>query len=234
MEDQDCEYQIDKISGTVESTDQAPQAAVASTPKNNQTRRNPEQKHVKKSFDPYTIIARDVIQNILGKKEDLKNYPCHVSLHHAIHVKKRPLEWNQWTLGAKKLLVEELFNLHADRVGKTENQVFPKRSFSKALRIEMNHLYPEVFGYGLIFNAKKSGAALYSKCKSRVGPKHEAYLDEVFWSIQETVTMKATMLRKQLHVPKALKTASRFPAQRSTEGINVEELKGLVINQLRI
>ena len=53
---------------TVESTDQAPQAAVASTPKNNQTRRNPEQKHVTKSFDPYTIIARDVIQNILGKK----------------------------------------------------------------------------------------------------------------------------------------------------------------------
>ena len=72
MEDGDemtCEYQIDKISGTVESTDQAPQAAVASTPKNNQTRRNPEEKHVTKSFDPYTIIARNVIQNILGKKK---------------------------------------------------------------------------------------------------------------------------------------------------------------------
>ena len=42
---------------TVESTDQAPQAAVASTPKNNQTRRNPEQKHVTKSFDPYSMIT---------------------------------------------------------------------------------------------------------------------------------------------------------------------------------
>jgi len=193
-----CEYQEDKRLATVESTDQGPQASVASTLKNNQTGRNHKQKHVKKSCDPYAI-ARDVIQNILGNKNDLKNYPCHVTLHHAIHVMKKPLEWNHWTLGAKKLLVEELFNLHANRVGKTENQIFPKRSFLEALRIELNHLYPKVFGYGLIFNPKKSGAALYSKCKSRLGPKQDAHLDEVFWSIKETVTFKATMLRKQLH-----------------------------------
>ena len=220
-------YHVGK-QATLEKTDQAPQAAVASTSKNNQNELNPKKKSVKKSSDPYTI-AREVIENILGDKEDLKNYPCHVSLYHAIHVTKKPLEWSKWTADVKKLLVEELFNLHGIAVGKTDKKVFPNRKFSKALRIEMNRLYPEIFGYGLMFNRKKLGAGPYTKYKKRLGSKKpDAHMDAVFWSIQEMVATKSTKLRNELDKPRAVKTARKCPTQRSTKGFDVLNEWGLL------
>ena len=252
MEDGDqimCEvngvkYQIIQKTAAVEKTDSAPQAAVASAPqsivasvppaavastsKNNQNELSPKKQTAKKSSDPYTI-ARDVILNILGDKDDLTNHPCHVSLHHSIHVTKKPLEWPKWTNDVKKLLVEELFNLHAQRVEKTDEKVFPKRKHSRALRIEMNCLYPNIFGYGLMFNPKKSGAGPYSKYKKRLGSKKpDVHMDAVFWSIQEMVATKATKLRKELPKPKAVKTARNCPTQRSTKGFDVLNEWGLL------
>ena len=103
-------------------------------------------------------MAREIVRKVLGSEktpEKCKN----VTIRKALYEKKK-VTWNLWTGPIKKALVEKLFRVCR-----------PKTKHAHALRIILEEEFPELFGFGQLFNTREKK----NKNKTR---KNKAYINE--------------------------------------------------------
>ena len=140
----------------------------------------------------YTV-ARKTIFRVLGNPNDLGNSPCDAELEFQVYGAKK-IDWKFYTNKIKLALIRNLYNEFPSR-GKKE---YPKQKNIRALREVLNDLFPDLFGFGKLYDESKFTDAYQTNRKR--APKPWPYQDSVFWSLsarldQENMSRRSSIKR---------------------------------------
>ena len=140
----------------------------------------------------YTV-ARATIFRVLGNPNDSDNVPCDEELKLQVYEAKK-IDWKFYTNKIKKPLIKNLYNEFFKR-GKNE---YPKQKNIRALREELNDLFPDLFGFGKLYDESKFTDAYQTNRKR--APKPWPYQDSVYWSLsarldQENMSRRSSIKR---------------------------------------
>ena len=140
----------------------------------------------------YTV-ARATIFRVLGNPNDLGNSPCDTELELQVYGAKK-IDWKFYTNKIKKALINNLYN----EFSKQRKNEYPKQKNIRALREELNDLFPNLLGFGKLYDKAKVKDA-YQTNKKRA-PKPWPYQDSIYWSLlarldQENMNRRSSTLR---------------------------------------
>ena len=121
-------------------------------------------------------VARASIFRVLGKPDDLENFPCDEELRLQVYGAKK-ISWKDYTRKIKMALLKSLYNEFSYR-GKSEQ---PKQKNIRAMREVLNELFPDLLGFGKLYNKAKVKDA-YQTNQKRC-PKPRPYQDSIYWSL---------------------------------------------------
>ena len=138
-------------------------------------------------------VARASIFRVLGNPDDLENVPCDEELKLQVYGAKK-ISWKFYTLKIKTALIKNLYNELSYR-GKHE---YPKQKNIRAMREVLNDLFPDLLGFGKLYNKSKLKDA-YQTNKKRC-PQPRPYQDSIYWSLlarldQENMNRRSSTLR---------------------------------------
>ena len=138
-------------------------------------------------------VARKTIYRVLGNPNYLDNSPCDAELEFQVYGAKK-ISWKFYTNKIKIALIRNLYNEFSSR-GKNE---YPKQKNIRALREELNELFPDLLGFGKLYDKAKVKDA-YQANKKRC-PNPRPYQDCIYWSLlarldQENMNRRLSTLR---------------------------------------
>ena len=140
----------------------------------------------------YTV-ARKTIYRVLGNPNDLGNSPCDEELKLQVY-EARKIDWKFYTNKIKKTLIKNLYN----EFSKQRKNDHPKQKNIRALREELNELFPDLFGFGKLYDKSKFTNAYQTNRKR--APNPWPYQDSIYWSLsarldQENMSRRLSIKR---------------------------------------
>ena len=139
---------------------------------------------------PHDIALTSVFK-VLGNPYDLLNFPCDEELRVHVYEAKR-ISWKFYTNKIEIPLVKSLFTEVSDR----EKSEFPKYSDIRALREVMNEQFPDLLGFGKLYDQSKVENA-YDFNRKRC-PKPEPYQDCIYFSLLSCLDIEKVNRRTSL------------------------------------
>ena len=138
-------------------------------------------------------MARATIFRVLGNPDDLENVPCDEELRLQVYGAKQ-ISWKFYTHKIKIALIKNLYNEFSYR-GRNE---YPKQKNIRALREVLNELFPDLLGFGKLYDESKFTDAYQTNRKR--APKPWPYQDSVYWSLsarldQENMSRRSSIKR---------------------------------------
>ena len=123
---------------------------------------------------PHDIALTSVFK-VLGNPYDLMHFPCDEEL--IVHVyEAKTISWKIWNK-IKISLVKSLFK----EISNGEKSEFPKYSDIRALREVLNEQFPDLLGFGKLYDQSKDGNAYHFNRK--ICPNPEPYQDCIYFSL---------------------------------------------------
>ena len=138
-------------------------------------------------------VARATIFRVLGNPNDLENSPCDEELRLQVYEAKK-ISWKFYTLKIKIALIKNLYNEFSYR----RKNEFPKQKNIRALREVLNELFPDLLGFGKLYDKAKAKDGYQSNKKRCRNPR--PYKDSIYWSLlakldQENMNRRSSILR---------------------------------------
>ena len=138
---------------------------------------------------PHDIALTSVFK-VLGSPNHLNIFPCDEELR--VHVyEAKTISWKFWNK-IKILLVKSLFKEISNR----EKSEFPKYSDIRALREVLNEHFPDLLGFGKLYDQSKVGNAYHFNRKRC--PIPEAYQDCIYFSLLSRLDIEKVNRRTSL------------------------------------
>ena len=138
---------------------------------------------------PHDIALTSVFK-VLGSPHHLNIFPCDEELR--VHVyEAKTISWKFWNK-IKILLVKSLFR----EVSNGEKSEFPKYSDIRALREVLNEQFPDLLGFGKLYDQSKVGNAYHFNRKRCPNP--EAYQDCIYFSLLSRLDIEKVNRRTSL------------------------------------
>ena len=135
-------------------------------------------------------IAKTSVFKVLGNPNDWKNFPCDEELR--VHVyEAKTISWKFWNK-IKILLVKSLFR----EISNGEKSGFPKYSDVRALREVLNEQFPDLLGFGKLYDQSKVRNAYHFNRKRCPNP--EAYQDCIYFSLLSRLDIEKVNRRTSL------------------------------------
>ena len=139
---------------------------------------------------PHDIALTSVFK-VLGNPYDSINFPCNEELR--VHVyEAKTISWKFYTYKIKVPLVKSLFT----EVSNKEKNEFPKYSDIRALREVLNEQFPDLLGYGKLYDQSKAGNAYHFNRKRCPNP--EPYQDCIYFSLLSRLDIEKLNRRNSL------------------------------------
>ena len=135
-------------------------------------------------------IALTSVSKVLGNLYDWDNFPCDEELRVHVYEAKK-ISWKFWNK-IKILLVKSLFN----EVSKGEKSEFPKYSDIRALREVLNERFPDLLGFGKLYDQSKVENAYHFNRKRCPNP--EEYQDCIYFSLLSRLDIEKVNRRTSL------------------------------------
>ena len=138
---------------------------------------------------PHDIALTSVFK-VLGSPHHLNIFPCDEELR--VHVyEAKTISWKFWNK-IKILLVKSLFR----EMSNGEKSEFPKYSDIRALREVLNEHFPDLLGFGKLYDQSKVGNAYHFNRKRCPNP--EAYQDCIYFSLLSRLDIEKVNRRTSL------------------------------------
>ena len=138
---------------------------------------------------PHDIALTSVFK-VLGSPHHLNIFPCDEELR--VHVyEAKTISWKFWNK-IKILLVKSLFR----EISNGEKSEFPKYSDIRALREVLNEHFPDLLGFGKLYDQSKVGNAYHFNTKRCPNP--EAYQDCIYFSLLSRLDIEKVNRRTSL------------------------------------
>ena len=128
------------------------------------------------------------------------------------------MDWDQWNHVVKKILCHNVSVEYRQRLNLEEGEeiTFPKREHAKAVRIELDLVWPEYFAFGKLWDIQ-SHEGPYDLYQDRCKVHHE-WKDAMYWSIESHLGYVSGKIRKDDDIPDVSKPSYNNPTQNAFNG----------------
>ena len=136
-------------------------------------------------------VARASIFRALGNPDDMENVD--EELRFQIYEAKK-INWKFYTQKIKPALLKGLYNEFSYR----RKYEYPKQKNIRAMREKLNELFPDLLGFGKLYDKAKVKDGYQSNKKRCPNPR--PYQDSIYWSLlakldQENMNRRSSILR---------------------------------------
>ena len=127
------------------------------------------------------------------------------------------MDWDQWKT-VKKILWQNVNVAYRNKIDlkNGEEITFPKREHAKAVRIELDRVWPQFFAFGKLWDIQSHGGP-YDLYKERCKVHHD-WRDAMYWSIEAHLGHVTGKMKKGDDVPEMPKPSCNNPTQNSSNG----------------
>ena len=138
-------------------------------------------------------VARKTIYRVLGNPNELENVPCDEELKLQVYGAKK-ISWKFYTNKIKIALIKNLYN----EFSYGRKNEYPKQKNIRALREKLDELFPDLLGFGKLYDKSKFTDAYQTNRKR--APKPWPYQDSIYWSLsarldQENMSRRSSIKR---------------------------------------